>query len=194
VVATRTFAAPRDIGDAVADGLLVHDSEARARELRRVLGDGFEFEPRPRGDLDLVFAGVDPVAGRTLKPALEYYFAGNLPVYASSHVYDGGAQDEDLDGIRFCDMPWRLVALPTRQEIERAGEDAGRGNAAFYALGVDAWRLHARLDALRAGDRVAGVTGTLRLDPEGRLTRSLGWAIIRAGRAVPLPRVAAAGP
>jgi outer membrane PBP1 activator LpoA protein len=194
VVATRTFSAARGIGDAVADGLLVHDSEARARELRRVLGDRFEFEPRPRGDLDFVFAGVDPVAGRTLKPALEYYFSGNLPVYASSHVYDGGPQDEDLDGIRFCDMPWRLVALPTRQEIERAGEDAGRGNAPFYALGVDAWRLHARLEALRAGERVAGVTGTLRLDPEGRLTRALDWAIIRAGRAVPLPRVATAGP
>jgi hypothetical protein len=193
VVATRSFSAARDIGDAVADGLLVHDSEARARELRRVLGDRFEFEPRPRSDLDFVFAGVDPVAGRTLKPALEYYFAGNLPVYASSHVHDGGVQDEDLDGIRFCDMPWRLVAVPTRQEIERAGEDTGR-NAAFHALGVDAWRLHARLDTLRAGDPVAGVTGTLRLDPEGRLRRSLDWAIIRSGRAVPLPRVSAAGP
>ena len=74
--------------------------------------------------------------------------------------------------------------------MEAAFPDAARGNAAFYALGVDAWRLHAQLPLLGAGQRLPGMTGTLSLGADGRLGRELTWAIIRDGRALPLPRVA----
>jgi outer membrane PBP1 activator LpoA protein len=190
IVAQRSFANVREIDDAVSGGLLIGESERRARALAQLLGERLEHEPHPREDVDFVFAGADPVAARTLKPALEYYFAGQLPVYASSHVYDGGAQAEDLSGIRFCDMPWRLLDLSERRHVEAAFPDAARGNAAFYALGVDAWRLHAQLPQLGAGQRLPGMTGTLSLGADGRLGRELTWAIIRDGRALPLPRVA----
>jgi hypothetical protein len=193
VLDSTGFSATSGVGDAVADAMLIGESRARLAEMRRVLGTELEFEPRRRRDLDAVVAITNPAGGRTLKPALEYYFAGDLPVYASSHIHDGREDVDDrsaLDGVRFCDMPWRLLELPTRQAMLAAWPGAAAEQAAFHALGVDAWRLHAQLRVLEvAGARFSGVTGDLEAGPNGRLQRHLQWALIRDGRAMPLPRV-----
>ena len=57
-------------------------------------------------------------------------------------------------------------------------------------MGVDAYRLQARLYLLRnlEGSTLPGVTGTLRLDG-ARLVRESDWALFRNGEAVPVPRV-----
>lgn len=193
VVDRTGFSATSGVGDAVADAMLIGESRARRTEMRRILGTDPEFEPRRRRDLDAVVAITDPAGGRTLKPALDYYFAGDLPVYASSHIHDGNEDDDDrstLDGVRFCDMPWRLLDLPTRQAMADAWPGTATEQASFHALGVDAWRLHAQLELLESPDaRFSGVTGDLEAGPQGRLHRHLQWALIRNGRPLPLPRV-----
>lgn len=214
VVETRRFATTGGIGQAVSSALLIDESEDRARDMRRLVASNLEFEPRRRQDIDSVVLIADPASGRTLKPALDYYFAGDLPVYASSHVHDARAtaeQNATLDGIRFCDMPWRLLALPARTQVEAAWPEGDDGAASFHALGFDAWRLHAELGDLArqaapaptespmvAAAPVApvpdlhfsGVTGELTLAPDGRLHRDLQWAVMQDGKAVPLPRMA----
>jgi outer membrane PBP1 activator LpoA protein len=193
VVDLAGFSATAGVGDAVAEAMLIGESRARLTEMRRILGTDLEFEPRRRRDLDAVVAITDPAGGRTLKPALEYYFAGDLPVYASSHIHDGSEDDSErstLDGVRFCDMPWRLLDLPTRQAMSAAWPETATEQASFHAMGVDAWRLHTQLKVLEGpGARFSGVTGDLEAGPEGRLHRHLQWALIRNGRPVPLPRV-----
>jgi len=196
LVQHATFAAVQEIDDTVAQALLIDASEQRARALRRTLARRFEYRPRRRHDIDFAFLIANPVAASTLKPALGYYYAEDLPAYASSHVFEGnpasgerGTRAEgDLDGIRFCDMPWRLLESPIHAEVTAAWPKAGGSDAGFYALGVDAFRLHERLPALMAENgRYYGVTGTLTLDASNRIVRELTWATIRDGRAVAIP-------
>ncbi len=194
VVERRPFAATGQITENVAESLLIGESEARAREMRRVLAANVEFEPRRRQDLDFVMMAAEPVAARTLKPALAYHFAGDLPVYASSHMYDGSTDrrvTSDLDGIRFVDMPWRLLPSTLRSEVERAWPESHGSAAPFYAMGVDAWHLQQRLPLLADGNAsFPGMTGNLRLATNGRLLRELTWAVLHNGLPVPLESMA----
>lgn len=195
VVERRPFAATGQITENVAESLLIGESEARAREMRRVLAANVEFEPRRRQDLDFVMMAAEPVSARTLKPALAYHFAGDLPVYASSHMYDGSTDrrvTSDLDGIRFVDMPWRLLPSNLRSEVERAWPEAHGSAAPLYAMGVDAWHLQQRLPLLADGaSSFPGMTGNLRLTANGRLLRELTWAVLHNGLPVPLESIAA---
>lgn len=190
IVTRQPFAAAGQITQNVAESLLIGESEARLDEMRRVLASNLEFVPRRRQDLDFVAIAVEPVAARTLKPALAYHFAGNLPVYASSHMFDGSTDrgvTADLDGIRFVDMPWRIEPTPLRNAVEGAWPQAKGNAASFYAMGADAWRLHARLPQLADGDLgFPGLTGILRLGADGRLQRELSWAVLENGFPVPL--------
>ncbi len=194
VVAHRPFAATRQITDNVAESLLIGESEARARDMRRVLASNLEFEPRRRQDIDFVMMAAEPVAARTLKPMLAYHFAGDLPVYASSHMYEGSSDrrvSSELDGIRFVGMPWLLEPSPLRSEVERAWPDAHVSASAFHAMGVDAWHLQQRLPLFRERDiRHPGMTGRLQLDEDGRLLRELTWAVLHNGLPVPLDEMA----
>lgn len=198
VVQDQSFASTGEVGEAVAAALLVSESEARATFLRRIVGAEIEFEPRRRRDVDGVVALADPLHGGTLKPALDYFFAGDLPVYASSQIHDPargeGSGDSPLTGIRFCDMPWRLLPLATRRRMDAAWPGTPASLSIFQAVGVDAWRLHARLgDPARIGDAeppsLAGVTGDLRLGPDGRIERALSWAVMANTGPVAMPRV-----
>ncbi|MCC5884854.1 MAG: penicillin-binding protein activator [Gammaproteobacteria bacterium] len=195
VVERRPFAATAQITQNVAESLLIGESEARASEMRRVLASNLEFEPRRRQDLDFVTMAAEPVSARALKPALAYHFAGDLPVYASSHMYDGSTDrrvTSELDGIRFVQMPWRVDANPLRQAVERAWPEAMGNAGSFYAMGADAWHLHARLPLLATGDPgFPGLTGTLRLGSDGRLQRELSWAVLHNGLPVALDIMAA---
>jgi len=195
IVARRPFAATGQITQNVAESLLISESEARVAEMRRVLASNLEFEPRRRQDLDFVAIAAEPAAARALKPALAYHFAGDLPVYASSHMYDGSTDrpvTREMDGIRFLDMPWSIAPTPLRNTVEGAWSEAKGNAASFYAMGADAWHLHARLPQLAdGGPGFPGLTGTLRLGADGRLQRELSWAILHDGFPVPLQNITA---
>ena len=194
VTATASFAGTGEVREAVADGLLVAESEQRMAAVQRILGLAPEFEPRRRQDIDAIVALADPLHGGTLKPALEYYFAGDLPIYASSHIYDAGGRSntQALEGVRFCAMPWRILPLTERDRVEQAWPGAPASLDVFKAIGIDAWRLHARLGTDAGDARLAGVTGDLRLAAGGRIERTLTWAVMAASGAIPLPRVVTA--
>lgn len=198
IVKRQPFAATGQITQNVAESLLISESEARSSELRRVLASPLEFVPRRRQDVDFVAMAAEPVAARALKPALAYHFAGNLPVYASSHMYDGSTDRNvtaDLDGIRFVDMPWRVEATPLRNAVENAWPEAKGNAASFYAMGADAWQLHARLPQLVDGEAgFPGFTGILRLGGDGRLERQLSWAVLQDGFPVPLEHTLSPSP
>ena len=194
VTATASFAGTGEVREAVADGLLVAESEQRLAAVQRILGLAPEFEPRRRQDIDAIVALADPLHGGTLKPALEYYFAGDLPIYASSHIYDAGGSSntQALEGVRFCAMPWRILPLRERDRVEQAWPRAPASLDVFKAIGIDAWRLHARIGTDAGDARLAGVTGDLQLASGGRIERTLTWAVMAASGANPLPRVVTA--
>lgn len=141
----------------------------------------------PGAGMDFVFMVATPLEGRQIHPQLAQE-AGDLPIYATSHVYSGSRAaeaDQDLDGVMFPDMPWILTPerVSMRQVIARHFAETLREQSRLLAFGVDAYELVSRLTGLRMDPVRAyeGVTGTLHLDGAGRIQRNLVWGRFSAG-------------
>ena len=185
VVATGRLSTISEVTRVVGDALAVTASSERREELVRVLGIALEFTPRRRDDIDAVVALVNQQQLLSLKPALEFHFAGDVPVYAPSTAL-GGALSR-LEGVHVCNIPWRLHPSPLRTAAASLPTSSG-SSAPWFAFGIDAYRLANqwyRLTSLR--EPIWGSTGTLRLDSDGRINRELAWATVRGGRLVPRP-------
>ena len=182
------FPASSDYAVTIKDALHLSAGERRRQAVEAALGREVVAQPARRRDLDMIFLAGSPRSARLLKPQLDFYRADDLPVYATSHVYAGvpsPLQDQDLDGIRFCDIP---LVLDERLAAARDRSPRARQLPRFAALGADAYLLAMNLDYLqvRPGARLEGWTGTLSLGAGGRVFRALPWAQFRRGRAVPL--------
>lgn len=194
ITLSSSFGRLSTLDDSVAHALLIADSELRAKRVTRILGEEPEFYPRRRKDLDFVFLISRPVEARVLKPMLAFYFAGDLPVYSTSAVYTGvtaTSQDSDLNGIRFCDMPWRISDDPIKAQMQKGLSGASGNLSTLFALGVDAYRLYPRLGLLLAhsDSQYYGVTGALRMPDGHRVKRGLMWAQFVDGRPEAMPMV-----
>lgn len=194
IVDTARYENQRDYSDMVKSLLNVDSSEDRAANLRRITGERFEFSARRRQDIEFVFLLANTTQARGIKPTLAFFYAEDLPVYATSHVHvtsDSRIDAIDLNGIRFCDIPWKLTDDDdVQQVISNTWDSATSQLAPFYALGVDVHRLYPRLQQLKEypNERVYGSTGMLALTEENVITRTLMWAQFQEGevRAVPM--------
>jgi len=128
VVTNKSF--PKSIDDysrIIQQLLEVNQSVSRERVLSAKLGVNLEFTPRRRNDIDMLFFAGDAKQARLLVPQMRFFQAHDLPIYATSKVFNGKtnpAVDADLDGIVFGDMSWMLsTALPFGAETDSAPED-----------------------------------------------------------------------
>lgn len=189
----------RDYSGPIRALLLIDESRARANALSAAVGARLEFEPRRRGDAQFVFIAAQPVQGRSLRPALRFHLAEDLPVYATSDIFEGASQaNRDLEGVMFPDMPSVIspdvVSTELRTTLSRYWPARSRGRGArLYAFGFDAYRLVPLLKAGRFGRQhaVPGMTGLLSVDDQGRVHRELDWARVSDGNAAPLATTAA---
>lgn len=194
VVDYAFFSEQRDYSDLVKDLLNVDSSEQRAASLRQITGERFEFDARRRQDIDFVFLLSNSSQARGINPTLAFFYAEDIPVYSTSHVNvatDSRIEAIDLNGIRFCDIPWKLTDNDDIQRlIESTWPESGDNLASFYAMGVDVHRLYPRLQQLKEfpDERIFGSTGVLRLTADNVVTRTLMWAFFENGevRSVPL--------
>lgn len=179
------------------------ESRQRYQRLAATLGTTFEFAPRRRDDVQFVFVAGQPTQGRLIRPQLKFHFAGDLPVYSTSDVFDPNpSANEDLEGVAFPDAPWMVSQDPAIAGIrDEAGTTFGlqnvRRRGRLYAMGYDASTLVAALrDPLAlSSNGVAGMSGRLTLDPYGRIRRELEWTAIGSdGQPHPLPPPSAAAP
>jgi hypothetical protein len=169
--------------------LNLDDSEDRHRSLEKLLGTKLEFTPYRRHDIDMLFLVATSRSARGIMPALKFHHAGDLPVYATSHVYPGQvnrAGDRDLNGLIFCDLPWTLVADDNMKRIFNKDWSDQQTYTRLFALGVDAYHLIRNLKYLQSHEfaRFSGETGTISMDKNQRLHRELLWA--RFSRGVPV--------
>lgn len=185
----------KDYSNLIRDAMDVSDSQQRARRMRQILGANLEFEPRPRKDIDLIFLVAHPAQAKQIKPTLAFHYAGDIPVYATSHIYNGDTDsnaNRDMNGIRFATLPWFFNdELPERKAINRFDSESSSYQR-LYALGVDAFYLYPRLRQLEEvrKSHYYGNTGTLSLDPQRRIVREQTWAQFIRGRAYAMPTVA----
>ncbi|HEX7115510.1 MAG TPA: penicillin-binding protein activator [Steroidobacter sp.] len=185
--------AARDFSQPITHLLLIDESRSRANALASAVGMRFEFEPRRRGDAQFIFVGAQPVQGRSIRPALRFHLTEDLPIYATSDIFEPNEQaNHDLEGVMFPDMPWVIspdaVSSELRSALTRHWPLRARGRGRLYAFGFDAYRI---VPLLRAGsfgrmNEIAGMTGVLSIDSKGRVRRELDWARVSAGQAVPL--------
>jgi uncharacterized protein len=190
VVGTSFFdPATRDYSEPITRLLLIDESRARLNRLVRMLGTPLEFEPRPRADVEFVFVAAQPTQGRSLRPALRFHLAEDLPVYATSDIYDPDATgNTDLDGIIFPDMPWIISDDATTRQLRASVREywpaRARSRGRLYAFGFDAYRLIPLLRSSRPSSTppVAGMTGVLSVGENGHIERQLEWARIGNGK------------
>ena len=180
LVNTRPYALTQtDFTEIIKPGMLLDESAARAQKIQRTLGKTIESEPRRRHDIDMIFLVALAAQGRSIKPTLDFFYAHDLPVYATSHIYANSGPthlNQDLDGIRFSAMPWTLPGMvPGHLLPDESLLDTYRH---IYALGIDAYQLYQRLALMQASPQMQlyGHTGTLTLAPDNTIRRVQPWA------------------
>ncbi len=172
----------------IKNALHIDQSERRKQQLQQITGIRPHFEPYRRSDIDMIFLVARPNEGRAVKPLLAYHYAGDLPVYATSHIYEGDgdrSRDQDINGVHFIDIPWVLNSDSAIRQTINNNLPQYSAYQRMYALGVDSFRLHMRINQLRnSSAQVFGETGTLTMNDLGQIERELTLAEIRDGVAV----------
>ncbi|CDG55776.1 MULTISPECIES: penicillin-binding protein activator [Halomonadaceae] len=148
------------------------------------------------GNIDALFLLALPEYARQVPPTMDYYYAPNLPIYATSHLHEGRLQtrlDQDLNDVMFVDIPWQIPdaavggeeALPFASTYQSLRDESDASMFRLMAMGVDAYELAIRFSNLGELNGLHGSTGTLYLSDDGRIYRELPWAKFQNG--VPSP-------
>jgi outer membrane PBP1 activator LpoA protein len=190
IVATLAFTVSDDLNDSIATLLNADQSQARYDNLRWMLKDKIIFTPRRRQDVDFIFLNALPAQAQQILPLLRFYYAGNVPVYATSQIYNGTtnpARDKDLDGIQFLIMPWAIdptpAALAMRTQFQNLWGANFKQYSLLYAFGTDAYTLMIHIPEFKniAGFNITGNTGKLSLTQHNRFVSELQWAKFENG-------------
>ncbi len=166
VADTYYFSSQADLNQGIANLLHVNAAQHNKTNDKKTL------EQERRQDFNVIFLLAHSNEARQIVPLLKFYYADNIPIYATSAVYSGkpSAQDSDLNGVNFNDIPWVL------------GASKGNSNR-LYAVGRDA---HLIADQIRRLDEMPnfplyGATGALTLTPQHQIYRRLPWAQMHDG-------------
>ncbi len=135
--------------------------------------------PKRRQDVDAILLSAYSNEARSINPQLQFYGAGDLPVYAMPTVFSGQINptlDADLNKITFCDTPW-LFSRVYQGDLSMSGlQDIWKPFSSAYlrliAMGIDAFQLATRSDNL-TNIHLAGATGDLSLTTDQRIRREL---------------------
>lgn len=168
------------------------ESQLRAKNLQSFLKINLTSDEVIRSDVDAIFLAARPDFARLMVPQLKFHHAAELPVYSTSHVFDGLNNEQhnrDLQGLRFCISPIELQSSDLFEvlpfDLDRVG-----GNKKLFALGYDAYQLINRLEwmnRVNAG-MIDGLTGKVNLGRNGHFNRALLWAQYNNGSIVALPQ------
>lgn len=193
IVATERVDQPVQLAQQIADMFQLRQSEGRAKSLQSTVGSQVAAQPSRRQDIEFIFLAATPQQAQQIKPTLNFQYAGDVPVYATSHVFSASGdvnQYNDMNGIRFCETPWLLDANdPLRKQVTAQWPQAASSLGRLYAMGVDAYRLAPRLGQLKAlpDSRIEGQSGSLSMTQNQRVVRQLPWAEFVNGQIQRLP-------
>ena len=184
VVGALSYEEKDDMNAIMRDFLGISACERRGKELKQWLGQHIELPLVRRQDFDMIFLLAYPSKARQIMPLLNYYYAGDVPVYATSSVYTGSVdakKDKDLNGIIFCDMPWVFEHQMGHKNWPEQLNSYNR----LYALGKESYALSTRLDQLLMFNAlgVGEDEGVLYLSPSRQVKRVLSWGQFKEGLA-----------
>ncbi|MBK5007678.1 penicillin-binding protein activator [Pseudomonas sp. S32] len=196
LLAAERIAQPVALAQQIADLFQLRQSEGRAKSLQSTVGGNIAAQPSRRQDIDFIFLASTPQQAQQIKPTLNFQYAGDVPVYATSNLYSASGdvnQYNDMNGIRFCETPWLLdTSNSLRQQVVQQWPQAAGSLGRLYAMGVDAYSLAPRLGQLKAlpDNRIQGLSGSLSMNASQRVERQLPWAEFAGGQVKRLPDTA----
>lgn len=164
------------------------DPESLSKQLQTFLD--FKAPDQRRNDFDMIFLGATSPLGRQINPLLAYYFAANIPIYATSAIYDQGVPsylNRDLDPIMVCDTYWNLDMYHVYPELVKKLQDLDpesfKKYRRYYGLGVDAFYLAMQLVVLDQDDQqiIEAASGRLFLNRERCFVRTMPYAQFKRG-------------
>lgn len=145
--------------------------------------------PHARKDLEVIFLAAPGTEARQLRPMVQFYFGGSIPIYAHPVFYTGSHNpkpDSDMNGVVFADMPCVLGQFshcaPYQTRLEQAALMSEQGDKLF-ALGVDAFHLVFQLQRLLLLPdlKYPGMTGNLWMGKDQVIHRDLTFARMQQG-------------
>jgi hypothetical protein len=160
------------------------------RRYNKILGliPTIKYTPRKRQDADAILLSAYSAEARSINPQLQFYQAGDIPVYAMPNIYTGQVNtslDADLNKITFCDTPWLFNKTYQGELSMDALKETWKQFPSSYlrliAMGLDAYNLTTRLDSLETAS-YTGATGTLSLTGDQRIQRKLACTKFTAGQ------------
>ncbi|WNC68083.1 penicillin-binding protein activator [Thalassotalea nanhaiensis] len=184
----------KEMQQAVKKGLDVNLSDERIYLMRNRIKENVKAEARNRRDVDMIYMFATPDQARLLKPYIDVNispFANAIPMYASSRSYNVDTDRNtrrDLNGLTFTEIPW---LLPSKQVNPLMSADAKKiwpnRNSQLeriYAMGIDALQLVDKVKAMQLVPmlRHKGETGTLQMDANRIISRTLSWGKYRTSR------------
>ncbi len=178
-----------ELNDEIRGLLKAMPDDERKRQLKAIAKDpSMERTALRREDFDVIFLLAYPSNARQIMPLLRYYYAGKVPVYATSSIYSGTQNtmaDRDLDTITFCDMPWVFKNPGVKQ---RDWPEGLNSYTRLYALGMDSYALGTALNSLLLFPALGtdNQTGALYLSLDHRISRILPFGQFEGGIAKPI--------
>lgn len=174
--------------------LLMSRKPPQARALDDALGNRRAAD-ETRDDFDYIFLASQATQAKQLRPALRFVLPDTkTPIYATSDSYEAEtSNNNDLDGLRFADMPWVINRDSESDALHdtmiRLWSSSLRSRSRLYAFGIDAFKLVNWLKASQPQltSPLRGATGLLALDQTGRVHRQVDWAQIVNGKPQALP-------
>ncbi|MBQ77782.1 MAG: penicillin-binding protein activator, partial [Cellvibrionales bacterium] len=178
---------PKNYSSEIAESLLLPQSQARHKQLERLLATSIEFTPRRRNDVDVIILFANSEQAKSIKPLLAYHYASKLPVYSSSHIHDGveGNSNRDLNGIIFNEIPWVLSDNAIKKKAHPQYKD-NKQLGRLFAMGLDAFYLYPHLESMQQASKQVffGKTGRLSINTN-RINRELQLVQFNHGKIKP---------
>ena len=182
-------------GGSIIGSLTFKPRENNSNQIRELLAQDQQSSTDPslgntrltvKDDADVIFLVATPDEAKLIRSMLLYHYAGNTPILASSHVFEGvnnPIYDTDLNGIEFVEIPWNLHSnQQVRDRLELIQVDNQVGNNPLFALGADAFLVSQNLSKLlKDSASIAANTGSLSMGTNRRILRELTWAQFRNG-------------
>ena len=173
----------------------IDNSNFRKYKLSQILGAKFIHVPQRRNDIDSIFLALPANQAKQVVPLLKYFYAGDIPVFAISSVFNEKTFDNnnnDLNNVQFCDIPGNLPENITNNEFnykQYLTEQMSKSmikNRRLFALGMDAYNLSLKLYDIEQMPFMVinGMTGKLNLSDDNKIKRNLPWAKIKKSKVI----------
>ena len=188
----------KEMQTAVKRGLEVNLSDERIYLMRNRISENVKAEARNRRDVDMIYIFGTPDQARLIKPYVDVNispFAESIDLFASSRSHNDKLDANtrrDLTGLTFTEIPWLLSSRQANPELAEQAKQLWPQRSSslerIYAMGIDSFQL---LDKLRAMQLIPmikhqGEIGTLQMDEQGIISRSVDWGKYRSSRVQPI--------